>query len=525
MTPISGCCARHFLFLLAFFNFSFVESALPVFNTAATVGTTGSKTQQKMNGGSRPNMEPAVQRFMDFLSIKSISGEGPASGTYEESVQFLRRIADDVGLPHYTVTIVENKPILIMKWEGQKTSLPAIILNSHYDVVPVVQQEWKTDPFKAVCDDEGRIFARGTQDMKCVCMQYLEAVRKLKEEGYAPTRTLYLTFVPDEEIGGLDGMAKFLESPSWEEMQPVALALDEGLANPGPAYTVFYGERLPWWLLVKATGNTGHGSRFIPDTALEKLVGVCSKALAFRREQEARLGHSGGCAHAQAKKLGDVTTINLTMLKSGVTTDGGKTWALNVIPTEAEAGFDLRISPDMSPEEMRATLDEWCAAEGLEWRFAEWTSPLHDHYLTSLDREKNPWWGLFLDACRARGTDLEPEVFPAGTDSRFLRRIGVPAIGFSPIKNTPILLHDHNEFLHKDVFLEGIDVYEDLIRALASAEAFPGELDAAARSEGRKRKVGSADGKYEAVEVKSSAKKEKAGGEGGLDATTKGEEA
>lgn len=32
--------------------------------------------------------------------------------------------------------------------------------------------------------------------------------------------------------------------------------------------------------------------------------------------------------------------------QAGVTSDGGKTYALNVIPIEAKAGFDIRISPD-----------------------------------------------------------------------------------------------------------------------------------------------------------------------------------
>ena len=41
-------------------------------------------------------------------------------------------------------------------------------------------------------------------------------------------------------------------------------------------------------------------------------MAVCDKALAFRKEQEDALGHSGGCSHARAKKLGDVTTLNLT---------------------------------------------------------------------------------------------------------------------------------------------------------------------------------------------------------------------
>ena len=50
------------------------------------------------------------------------------------------------------------------------------------------------------------------------------------------------------------------------------------------------------------------------------------------------------------------------------------------------------------------------------------------------------------------------EIFPAGTDSRFLRALGIPAFGFSPLANSPILLHEHNEHVDKHVFLAGIKV-------------------------------------------------------------------
>ena len=54
---------------------------------------------------------------------------------------------------------------------------------------------------------------------------------------------------------------------------------------------------------------------------------------------------SQGCAHCEAKKLGDVTTLNLTMLEAGVSGNGGTTFSLNVIPTTAKAGFDIRVPP------------------------------------------------------------------------------------------------------------------------------------------------------------------------------------
>jgi len=45
---------------------------------------------------------------------------------------------------------------------------------------------------------------------------------------------------------------------------------------------------------------------------------------------------------------------------------------------------------------------------------------------------------------------------------------GCAAIGFSPMNNTPMLLHDHNEFLNAGVFLKGIDIYTHLIENLAN---------------------------------------------------------
>lgn len=65
--------------------------------------------------------------------------------------------------------------------------------------------------------------------------------------------------------------------------------------------------------------------------------------------------------------------------------------------------------------------------------------------LTATD-SSNPWWTLLEEAVKKVNEKLgRPEIFPASTDARYFRQLGLPAIGFSPMKNTPILLHDHNE--------------------------------------------------------------------------------
>jgi aminoacylase len=118
------------------------------------------------------------------------------------------------------------------------------------------------------------------------------------------------------------------------------------------------------------------------------------------------------------------------------------------------------------------------AEEGLSWEFAkEGGEPLLTHHTTATDREANPWFGVFSDAIAARGVSLSPEVFPASTDARFVRALKIPALGFSPLRRSPILLHEHNEYVDEAVFLEGIDVYETLIPALANAPRFDNEAN------------------------------------------------
>lgn len=171
---------------------------------------------------------------------------------------FFSREAEELGLKFTPVELTPGWVIYVLTWEGTNPSLPAILLNSHYDVVPVIEENWHWKPFEAVELPNGDIIARGTQDMKCVCIQYLEAVRRLKTSGYEPSRTVHLAFQPDEEMGGAKGMAKWVDSDDFKKLN-VGFALDEGIASTDNSVTVFYGERTVWWLGIKSIGTYGFG--------------------------------------------------------------------------------------------------------------------------------------------------------------------------------------------------------------------------------------------------------------------------
>ncbi|KAJ3274856.1 adenylate cyclase, partial [Borealophlyctis nickersoniae] len=342
----------------------------------------------------------AVTTFRDYLRIKTVQ----PNPDYAGCKAFLQRLAEELGLkfsaveaakgkcPHVWCTLHVAHPYLDLG--GEQPVLPTLILNSHTDVVPVSEDKWTHDPFAADKLPNGDIIARGSQDMKCVGIQYLEAIRILKAQGKQPVRTVHVTFVPDEEIGGSDGMAGFRKMKEFKDLN-AGFPLDEGIANPGNACKAFYGERYHWWLKVTARGMAGHGSQFLEPCATVRLHKIIKKFLAFREAEKARLEY--GRKESGVKfTLGDVKSTNLTMLQAGK--------QINVVPEEASAFFDMRVSPTVDLQKLKKEVEGWCSDDGVELTFldAGWSNAI-----TPID-DSNPWWKALTGAAKRRNVELEP---------------------------------------------------------------------------------------------------------------------
>lgn len=105
--------------------------------------------------------------------------------------------------------VVENYSLLYT-WKGQAERLKPILLMGHMDVVPVepgTEDNWAHPPFAGQIAD-GYIWGRGTMDDKVSILGMLEAAEILLAKGFRPSRTVYLAFGHDEEVGGSTGAAK-----------------------------------------------------------------------------------------------------------------------------------------------------------------------------------------------------------------------------------------------------------------------------------------------------------------------------
>ncbi|KAL5278508.1 ACY1.2 family protein [Megaselia abdita] len=404
------------------------------------------KESHEINLSKMANKE--IEIFREFLRIPSVH----PNINYDSCVQFLKKQAESLNLPlKVNFAGDPTKPIVVITFEGSQPELSSIMLNCHMDVVPVDEDKWVHPPFSAHMDEEGRIFARGSQDMKCLGTQYLAVIRELQKSGTKLKRTLHLTFVPDEEIGGKFGMQAFVHTTAFKDLN-IGFAIDEGTPEEDDVYKVYFAERTMWHIHFHINGTAGHGSRLLENTAAEKAKYLINKFSELRAREAKKLIDNPDFTD------GDVTSINLTRLDGGVQT--------NVIPSKISLGYDIRIALEVDIPEFEKEIQKWCEEAGGDIEIVfEIKEPVTER--TKLDNT-NIYWTAFKQGLESMKLKHKARVMAGGTDIQYLRALNIPAIGFSPIINTPVLLHDHNEFLTAEMYLLGIKIWKEILMEVAN---------------------------------------------------------
>lgn len=396
----------------------------------------------KMSGYTN---DEVLNRLREYLKIPSVHPDVDYNGC----VKFLEKQATSLDLPVAVHEFAPRKPVVVITWKGTRPELPSILLNSHMDVVPVYEEHWTHPPFEAVVTEDGWIYARGTQDMKSIGMMHMEAVRRLKNSGVALKRTIHISFVPDEEIGSDYGMKLFSESAEFKRLN-IGFALDESRPSVEDTLVAYNGERTSRQIKVNCLGTPGHGSLLPSNTAGEKLHFIIDKFMKLRVVEKKK--------HDLGAHIGDVITVNLTTIEGGV--------LVNVLPEKLSVTFDIRIPPHVDHQEFENLIKAWCkeAGEGVSFEYYVRNPEIKS---TKIDGSVE-FWNVLQDTISGMGYTLDCVTGPGATDARFLRKQGIPAIGMSPILNTPLLLHAHDERIHVDSYRTGIDIMEKTIASLAN---------------------------------------------------------
>ncbi|HWE99895.1 MAG TPA: acetylornithine deacetylase/succinyl-diaminopimelate desuccinylase family protein [Caulobacteraceae bacterium] len=149
---------------------------------------------------------------------------------------------------------------------------PCVHFNSHIDVV-IPGEGWTVDPFAGVVKD-GRVYGRGTCDMKGGLAASIVAVEALIDAGLDLPGTLEISGTADEESGGYGGVA-WLAERGWFSKPRVDHVI---IPEPLNVDRVCIGHRGVWWAEVETKGRIAHGSMpFLGDSAIRHMGAVMER--------------------------------------------------------------------------------------------------------------------------------------------------------------------------------------------------------------------------------------------------------
>ena len=154
---------------------------------------------------------------------------------------------------------------VIARIEGQLSG-PCIHFNGHLDVV-VPGRGWTVDPFEGLVQD-GKIFGRGTCDMKGGLSAAVIAMEAILEENIHFPGAIEISGTVDEETGGYGGVAFLAEKGFFSKPRVDHVIIPE----PLNVDRVCLGHRGAWWAEVETFGRIAHGSMpFLGDSAIRHM--------------------------------------------------------------------------------------------------------------------------------------------------------------------------------------------------------------------------------------------------------------
>ena len=394
-----------------------------------------------------PTAEDEVVGICSHLIRIDSSNYGDGTGPGERAAaEHVAGLLSEVGLEPAVLESADRRTSLVVRWEGEDSSRPGLLVHGHLDVVPAEARDWTHDPFGGELLDDF-VWGRGAIDMKNMDAMVLAVVRQWRREGRRPPRDVVLCFPADEEAGGKFG-AHWLVDNHPGEFEGVSEAISEvgGFSfsiGDERVYLIETAQKGIRWLRLVAQGRAGHGSVVNDDNAVTALAEAVARIGRYDwpvrmtptvqrffeemtdvlgieldlADPEPALAKLGGLANSVGATLRN--TANPTMLRAG--------YKHNVIPQTAEAMVDCRFLPGFE-DELLATIDELIGPDvrreevitdiALETTF---DGPLVDAMVAALQAE-DP------------GSRAVPYCLSAGTDNKSFSLLGIRGFGFAPLR-------------------------------------------------------------------------------------------
>lgn len=453
--------------------------------------------------GLADESSPTVRHLADAIRIPTISQQDREQidvSAFSRFLSFLRQTYPAVFASLETETI--NQYSLLLRWPGQAPELEPVLFDAHYDVVPIepgTENDWTHPPFSGVVEN-GFVWGRGSIDDKLAVMTTLEAIDALLASGFRPTRTLFFSFVHDEEIGGDEG-AGAIARLLLERGHRFAYVIGEGGALLGdypllpdrPTAMIGLAEKTYLTLALSAEAQGGHSSmpprdssiirlskaltalhenpfkaRLVsPVTDMLKAIGEQTTGLRGFLMRNPWLGRPALLSQMAQEPVGNAmtrTTTAVTMFSGGVKE--------NVVPQRSEARVNFRLLPDEKVEDLIEAVTKLIDDASIK--------------IQALPSKANPQiadiegegYRRLRAALEAVVPDITviPGLVMATTDSRHYGEITSNVYRFHPINvggDLVSTIHGTNERISVTAVKSAVAIYRQLIQNVAAGSPPP----------------------------------------------------
>ncbi|MGI6853936.1 M20/M25/M40 family metallo-hydrolase [Mesorhizobium sp. 1B3] len=367
-------------------------------------------------------------------------------GDTRQAMSLVTSFLETEGLPFREVTAQPHLPNIHASFEGGRPGRH-LLLNGHVDVFPVGNAAaWDRDPWSGALAD-GRVFGRGSADMKGGTTAALFAYRYLHRLRDCLSGKLTLMVVSDEETGGTLGSKHLIDTLADEVIGDCLLS-----GEPGGVTTIRFAEKgiLQFVVDIRTRGAHGPYAHLSPSAiriagrimdeldAVKDLKPDLPQALARRiTGAEARL------IIDETMGSGTADVIAAVSMNVGVIRGGSK---VNMVASDCSMEVDIRVPVGVDRDRVLEMVRQIIARNpGAEIRDVFGGPPLYsdpEHVMANI-----------ISANVRQLGHVDPIRIPmlAASDCRLWREKGVPAFvyGTSPrnvsAPNESVLVE---EFLH-----------------------------------------------------------------------------
>lgn len=221
-----------------------------------------------------------------------------------------------------------------------------ITFYGHMDVVPAFdkgKKKWRYHPFEATLTKSGRIYGRGTADMKGSMACLILALQLINKLNLRPKFNIEVLNCTDEEVGVYPGV-RYLAEKGY--INGTMFCMD-GVIIP----LIAIGTAGDLNVVIETIGKSSHSGRnFLGINALEEMIPILNELMKLKKIVEKRRSKDipGDPRERTHKNLRPM--FSLVIIKSGEKE--------NIIPGYCQLIINRRIIPDEDYEEVKQELLE-----------------------------------------------------------------------------------------------------------------------------------------------------------------------